>query len=249
MNYAVLHFETKKLDELTSQIKPMVGDTFSEKQPNSATNHRYTNPSTRGTGRTLMDVNSKQYPDWVNKVVDELNTFRKGAWVSTRRLVKYLISLSRPPMDDVQDEIKPSIPQYDVENLADKIEQKRSFSSDRRREMYRNDTFYDLNPNTGNTDGFVPFEPKKSKATIDMVSDVTVTQDRELTQFEVQEKRILRRLKQVNRLDDWDAWFELASLYEKYGELDKASDINCFIMKNGNESDKERAAKNLIGLG
>jgi hypothetical protein len=244
LNYIIIQFETQKVDDMTSKIQPVAGDilrkdSFGHTRVNTLRN----NPALKAASRVLLDVRSRQYPDWVHKIIDEFEKFRKNGWESIQRFFAYLVSLSKPPVDteiSTTAEVDTPANQQSVEDLVDHLENKNSYSIESSEKPIGNS-------NTSDTPQMSDIK-LNSEATIGMAVDQNDLDSQEMTQFEVQEKRILRRLKQTETLDNWEAWFELASLYEKYGELDKATDINCFIMKNGSKADTERAAKNLIGL-
>ncbi len=243
----MLSFELRKVDDLTSKIKPADNGILSKEHKNRSSNNTiYKNPGFKVASRVLLDVKNRQYLDWVHKIIQEIENFRKNAWSSTKRLFRYLISLSKPPLEDVDFRPEPPKSNSKIDSLADHIEQKNSSVI----ETYPSQTYNETPDSATASSKNSSSNPIQDHRQTQTEKDEEKTKpDSELTQFEVQEKRILRKLKTSEKLDDWTAWFELGNLYEKYGDIDKATDINRFIMKNGNEKDKEKAANNLIGIG
>jgi hypothetical protein len=258
LNYAIYTWENKRVSNLASQIKPTQANlsaggsfakNFSSVDLGSSLNK---NKALQVAGsiydRAVVTITKQDYPSWINKIREEFELFRKNAWKSLSRFFNYLIHLTKPVVK-TEIEIQPASKDKDPDNeelvnheensAASEIQVKSTDNDDDTEDEEIKDVDYEV------------AAPEKEKddnlATISFAATTSHKSAADMTIFERLETRILEKLK-TSGFDHYDIWLELGSLYEKYDEREKASEVYAFVMKQSEGKEKDLARDKLIGL-
>ncbi len=137
LNYSVYLWENKRVSNLASKIKAKHGYDILEKSNvsrsftsldlnSSLQRSRMAQVASSMYDRTIVSLTNKEYPDWFTNVITELENFRKNAWLSTKRFVRYLISLTKPVQKEnlqpfTQEDLEKEKKQADIVELVDRV--------------------------------------------------------------------------------------------------------------------------------
>ncbi|MEM1312436.1 MAG: hypothetical protein AAGF07_03155 [Patescibacteria group bacterium] len=254
LNYAIYTWENKKVSNLANQIKPAktnlssggsFAKNFSSLDLGSSMNKsKAIQAASNIYGRAMVSITNQDYPGWLNKFLEELKLFRKNAWKSTVRLFNYLLNLTKP-VHAPEVEVQPTEKSGEKIVQTNKIQE--SDSQDQESVKVDKEAAKDSEEKVKD----ISYKPPKSKqtddlATISIAGKKSNTGDN-LSVFEKLENRIIYKLKSSG-FEQYDIWLELGSLYEKYGEKDKASQVYAVVMKHSEGKEKDLARDKLIGL-
>lgn len=89
--------------------------------------------------------------------------------------------------------------------------------------------------------------PAKSTATINLAKEIEGKSEEEMSLFEKLENKIIDSLKKAD-MQDWKIWLDLALLYQKHNQTQKALEIYALVLKHGTGREKDMARDGLIAL-
>ncbi len=217
--------------------------------------------------KTITTIKNQDYAGWWQKIVQEFNRLKQD-WLGTvKSWLKFLISLARSV-----DENEKTANQIDTEKeknqIAHVVEKVKGNSQiyDQSKPSLNyiiNDaaSTFELvggssqtqtpSQSTFQTPSVLEDKPKERQqdpATIALGAafDKPKT-DKDMTQFEKIERKILDRL-QESGLKDYDIWLQLGDFYLKYDEKEKAKEIYALVLKQADGEQKEIARNRLISF-
>ena len=254
INYLVISWESDKVDALASKIKH---STNSENSIlfKSDVSREFTsldlikvskaglNKATNIYDRTLVKITSGDYPDWISKFISELAKLRQNFGLTVRSWFKYLISLTKPSLEEKHDKVDAFRQQRKIEEINDFVDKVVETNI-----AQSNMLSVVENPSVNEVEDILNPTLENSTATLNLASSVAKQDNKDSTLFEKLENRILQKLKEVG-LGNYDLWLELGQLYLKYGEKEKATEVFALVLKHTqNESQKDLARNQLIGM-
>ncbi len=261
LNYTVYLWENKKVNDLTSKIRPRP-DTFSQKSSfsenfssldlgSSLNKNKALQVATDIYNRTVVSITKQEYPGWINKIIEEFNLFRKNAFAYIARFFKYLLTLTKP-VDETKIEpevirsendttTNPAKAEYVDPSEALPVSNNKEYYSDVPEKEVKDVDYQTPSQSVKKEEGFATIGFAASNSTGKKKSD------KDMSVFEKLEARILEKLK-TSGLNHYDIWLELGSLYEKYDEKEKAVEIYALILKHSEGREKDIARDKLIGL-
>ncbi len=261
INYLIISWESQKVDALASQIK------HSSYEENSIlyksdVSREFTsldlikvskagiNKATNIYDKTLVKITSQEYPNWINRVVEELTKLRQNFIKTVRGWIKYIVSLSKPAVEETKHDkvnaFREKIKMEEIEDFVDKVvdnnlSQANSLTVLEDQSLSKLDEKMDVADNS---------TLENKTATLNLASNPNrAAQAGEGAGiFEKLENRILQKMKDVG-LGNYDLWLELGQLYLKYGEKEKAVEVFALVLKHTqDEGQKDLARNQLIGL-
>jgi hypothetical protein len=255
LNYAIYTWENKRVSNLASQIKPTqtnlsAGGSFAKNFSSvDLGSSLHKNKALQAAGsiydRAVVTITKQDYPSWVNKFMKEVELFRQNAWKSLSRLFNYLIHLTKPVVKH-EVEIQPATREKGVEEAESTELANATIPADV--EYKDENSAENLEIKDVDYEATAPEKEKDdSLATISFAANASHKSAADMTIFERLETRILDKLK-TSGFDHYDIWLELGSLYEKYDEREKASEVYAFVMKQSEGKEKDLARDKLIGL-
>jgi hypothetical protein len=264
LNYSVYTWESKKIEDLSSKIRPNQTEDILLK---SSASRGFTSKDLSGlttTGvkskillsagnfydRTMILIKDHEYPTWFTKMSKIFTDLRHDTWKTLKRFLAYLMSLTRPveknadPRTQAMEERKMS----EIEEVVERVN-----------EVNRQEKEVDENIlNTAEAkiqgiDAFEPADPRTVEekgetqlATLNLLSGTKGDEDKAGV-LEKLENRLLGKLKEAG-LGNYDLWLELGELYFKFNEKEKAKEIYALVLKHAEGKPKEMARDRLIGL-
>ncbi len=280
INYTVYSWENEKIADLTKQIKPSKNDILSKSNVNrnfstfDFNKHHLGEKTNKLYEKALVLVVNKEYPDWLSKVLKELNYLKNNTWKGLLRISKYLIDLTKPIAGKSGEEVFKE--KKRVQEIADTVD-KVGENNENYQEIQENKEERGLvalektEKNDEKEKEFNFQDPSSLKdnpkdednisddlATIGILNDdskessktTTTKKENPTKQDEVYEKleaRILAKLKESG-FEHYDIWLELGDFYVKFKEKEKAREIFALVLKHSEGKEREFARDKLIGL-
>lgn len=253
INYSVVIWENKRINDLTSKIKldPEFSDSVLEKDPHS---HSFTSVDlgdsvsksrsiqpTNFDARKLVQVSSEDIPEWAKSLWKFLVNLRGNFFSQIKRLVTYLFSLVKPPetndsAQQVQEQVEVSVVVEKVKNASEK-ENHNSLALAAQDKSIIVDSSAKEVADIGE-ENIPEFLQKK---------DTISTNTKDTGLFDRLEDKILDKLKKVG-LSNYDIWLDLARLYEDFDQKEKAMEVYTMILKHADGKEKDVARDRLIAI-
>ncbi len=221
--------------------------------------------------KTITTIKNQDYAGWWQKIVQELSKLKQD-WLGTvKSWLKFLISLARPLDEDKRQEAanqvdteKEEKQKDQIAHVVEKVKVSNQIYEQLRPSLNHIDDASDTFELVGKPSQIqTPSQPKlqtssalenRSKeqqqdlATIGLGATFDKPKtDKDMTQFEKIERKILDRL-QESGLKDYDIWLELGDFYLKYDEKEKAKEIYALVLKQADGEQKEMARNRLISF-
>ncbi|MGL4757800.1 MAG: hypothetical protein ACRCXZ_00550 [Patescibacteria group bacterium] len=237
----------------TSSGKVLIGSVnkkfdFVNKTPLKAFSNAY--------DRTIFALEEQHWEDWLDAIEKIYKMLRKDFTGTIKKFMTFLLNLSKPlPKDDLEsrmEKINQQKQQLEVDKMIDRLQ-----DGDSKDQVFIDQPQTKQLPQTITANqsigkASIPsqkitiIKPKILSEEIDLNTE-EVDIDVEFTEFQKIEQRILKKLKDIG-IGNFDLWLDLAELYIKNDENDKAKSIYRYIAKNGDNKSKQKAVNGLIGL-
>ena len=252
INYSVVIWENKRITDLTSKIKPdsEFNNSVLDKDPNS---HSFTSRDLGDSvsktksiqpanfdARKLVQVSSDDIPKWAKTLWNFLMNLRANFFSQIKRLVVYLFSLVKPPLQDnfaqqQQEQVEVSVVVEKVKNATDKEADSLALTT------VDNSVIIDSVS--------VEVVQDKHEVVPDFLNKKTEKEDqvKDTGLFDKLEDKILEKLKKVG-LSNYDIWLDLANLYEDFEQKEKAMEVYTMILKHADGKEKDMARDRLISI-
>jgi len=257
LNYSIFLWENKKVNDLTSRIKP---------SPEVSSNDALLQKNTASRGFTSLDMNdsvsvsraiqtsnpgermmsdispNSELPTWVARTLDFLKKLRTNFWTQFINFSKYLISLAKPAEHvKEEDREKAEVKKAEVHEVIEKVINTPKEDVEDREDQK---TVFHTNPKSSQSE--VP-EYKSSVATISFASGNDEKNELDMTMFEKMENKILQKLKEEG-MNHYDIWVDLGKLYEKYNEKGKAKEVYALVLRHSQGNERDFARDRLIEI-
>ena len=257
LNYSIFLWENKKVNDLTSRIKP---------SPEVSSNDALLQKNTASRGFTSLDMNdsvsvsraiqtsnpgermmsdispNSELPTWVARTLDFLKKLRTNFWTQFINFSKYLISLAKPAEHvKEEDREKAEVKKAEVHEVIEKVINTPKEDVEDREDQK---TVFHTNPKSSQSE--VP-EYKSSMATISFASGNDEKNELDMTMFEKMENKILQKLKEEG-MNHYDIWVDLGKLYEKYNEKGKAKEVYALVLRHSQGNERDFARDRLIEI-
>jgi hypothetical protein len=271
INYAIYLWESRRIDDLTKNIKPQ-GVTDPLQQPSA---HRgFTTRDVGGvaagkfqhlgspqisansaiqkidTGnRYVMGTETDATPSWYRTLLRLINNIRFQFWPQLRRWFKSVKQLFQPVHHQDEGELGGV---FEPEVITSQSSTEDVDAQDEQAEI---SDLVEKVINQNQTRQIIQTNPKQTTTQTDTAKDVDAGKAEQEEKdkadqkvlFEKLESRLLSKLQEVG-LRHFDVWLELGKLYEKHQQPEKASEIYTMILKNSQGSEKDQARDRLISL-
>ena len=190
--------------------------------------------------RTLVIIKETNYSSGFAKIVEKIKDIGSNFWLYSKLAANYLMKLNKNSAGaEVVDEEQFQKDEKAKQDVAETVQRVASIKDDKKSDIL---DVIDLEESVvidqSRTD-------KDSFATLNMAS--STRSDVEQTIFEKLENSILEKLQAVG-LNNYGIWIELAKLYEKYNENQKAVEIYAMVLKHASGLEKDFARDKLIAL-
>ena len=206
--------------------------------------------------RTIYALEEQHWEDWVDAIDKIYKMLRKDFRGTMKKFMTFLLSLSKPiPILNDNHKFETFMnqkQQLDVDKMVDRL-----------KDQDQQDQVYIDQPETKQLPQTLIGQTNKIKTVISTqkisiikptilseemdLNTVEIDSDVELTEFQKLEQRILLKLKEIG-VGNYDLWLDLADLYVKNTQAEKAKQIYTYIAKHGDIRSKQKAANGLIGL-
>lgn len=254
INYSIYLWESKKVDDLTSTIRHeetshvMRGTAKHSFSSFAGKPKTLTGSSNDQIHENSLSINKKHdYPDWLNKLIEELEAFKKNAFKSIKRFFRYLVHITSPSesikVTDVQKEQEKERKQSEIDEVVEKVSEANA-TKEVEEEIFPEPpkVFATQSHATSDQD-----EEDGDDATLGLAGLSDEKEEKDMSLFEKLETRILTKLRESG-LDHYDIWVELGDLYLKFDEKEKAREVFALVLKHSEGTPKELARNRLIGL-
>lgn len=279
VNYALVHWENTKINDLASQIKQNDSSDILSK---GVASHRFTSldvsdnlrpslPHKSFTetaagfyGKTMTVITTQDYSGWWEKIIVEFKALQEDWRGTLKKWFSVLTSLAKPVADlstktakEIEKEEKQK---EEISNVVERVKDSgrdeyepvifnkvndasKTFSISGTSNINKSETNHEVEESNSSND-----HSNHQGATIGLGATFDNRKpDKDLTQFEKIEKKILDRL-QESGLRDYNIWIQLGDFYLKYEEHEKAKEIFALVLKQASGDQKEIARNRLISF-
>jgi hypothetical protein len=266
INYAIFLWESDKISDLTSRIKPpVVTDPLQQPYANRGFTTRdvgggvatRVNPLQKlePQQRGMMGMEVEKTPAWYKVVLQALQNFRYQFWPQLQKWFRDIVQLFQPVHHETE-AVKEEEPEIILAEEKRQSEEKAEISQLVEKVINQNQTevtehqHQTIQTNAKqSTGGSLHSHSKQAKSDYQdtLQSKKQSVSPQQQAIFEKLENRLLAKLQEIG-FRHFDVWLELGKLYEKYEQNEKASEIYTMIMKNSEGIEKDFARDRLIAL-
>jgi hypothetical protein len=272
LNYTIYSWENEKINDLTDLKKPK-SQNYNDQILQKPTYSRPSLSKTYESSKQLIALNHQFRDTKLQKILKKILLFKKFLFKKWQWFAVYLTSLVTP----VEEQNKAKIKQIkeiktkkEVNNFVTKM-YKNNLKTDKtlepraeedldpktlemlkNRQKIKEQIFTKIIQNQANdlkTEAEIKPNLTENTATINLVKDTKQKEEKDMTLFEKLENKILENIKNSD-MQDWKVWLDLAFLYEKYDQKQKALEIHAMVSKNAPATSEEKkiAVNHLIVL-
>jgi hypothetical protein len=270
LNYAIYSWENEKINDLTHLKKPK-SQNYNDQILQKPTYSRPILSKTYENSKQLVTLDHRFRGTKLQKAFRFFLLFKNFIFKKWKWFLVYLTSLVTP----VEEQNKAKIKQIkeiktkkEVDNFVSKMHknnltvdnslnhQEEENLDPKTLAMLKNrqkikEQIFAKNLQDKKTDPKIETQPKTSltenTATINLVKDTKQKEEKDMTLFEKLENKILENIKNSD-MQDWKVWLDLAFLYEKYDQKQKALEIHAMVSKHATGEEKKIAVNHLIVL-